>query len=557
VNTLYYGDNLQILREHIKDESVDLIYLDPPFNSNANYNVLFKGPSGERSHAQIEAFEDTWHWTDEAEQAFDEVMQGGNADASELLRAIRAFLKENDMMAYLTMMAIRLLELHRVLKDTGSIYLHCDPTASHYLKILMDSIFGATNFRNEIVWKRTSAHSSTRGYGAVHDTILFFGKTDSFEWNDQYGPYDEQYVEAFFTHVDAHGRRWRRENLTGPGVRKGDSGLPWRDYDPTAKGRHWQPPSCLYDKYAAITGEELANYPLMERLEKMNSAGLIHWPAKPGGMPHGKRLLEDAKGIPLQDIWADIKIMHNMSAERLGYATQKPQSLLERIIQSSSNEGDLVLDPFCGCGTTIHAAQKLNRQWIGIDITNLAISLIEKRLADAFPGIEFEVHGTPKDMDGARALAARDKYQFQWWAVSLVKAVPYGGKKKGADTGIDGFIYFKPDARTTEKAIVSVKGGENINVAMIRDLGYVVKREKAQMGIFITLAEPTKPMLTEAVKEGFYETVYGKFPRLQIVTVADLLDGKRPDIPLIDRTASGFKIAAKEGDTTEQDFFPF
>lgn len=287
----------------------------------------------------------------------------------------------------------------------------------------------------------------------------------------------------------------------------------------------------------------------------MDRIGLIHWPKKEGGVPTGRRLLEDAPGIPLQDVWSDIKPMHNMSAERMGYATQKPQVLLERIITSSSNEGDVILDPFCGCGTAIHAAQKLKRRWIGIDVTHLAISLIEKRLNDAFPGIKYEVHGTPKDLEGARALALLDKYQFQWWAVSLVNAVPFGGKKKGADGGIDGFIYFKPDGKTTEKAIVSVKGGDNVNVAMIRDLGHVVDREKAKMGVFITLADSTGPMRTEAVKAGFYETPYGKFAKLQVLTIEELFAGKLPQMPWVDSTS--FKKARKEKEGGEQDALPF
>jgi DNA modification methylase len=553
MNKLYYGDNLQVLRDSIASESIDLVYLDPPFNSQATYNVLFKSPGGVQSQAQIEAFEDTWHWNDHAEKAFDDVMHGGNSDAAEMLRAMRSFLKENDMMAYLTMMTVRILELHRVLKSTGSLYLHCDPTASHYLKILIDAVFGASNFKNEIIWKRTSAHSSTKGYGAIHDTILFYGKTDSFLWNEQYGPYDEQYINAFFTHVDEKARRWRRTDLTGPGVRKGDSGLPWQGCNPTDVGRHWQPPSYFYEKYTALTGDDLAKYDLIERLEKMDKAGLIHWPQKKGGIPQGRRLLEDAPGIPLQDVWMDVKVMHNLAAERLGYATQKPLSLLERIVTASSNEGDTVLDPFCGCGTTIHAAQKLKRNWIGIDVTHLAISLIEKRLRDAFPGIVFEVHGTPKDLEGAQALAELDKYQFQWWAVSLVDAVPYGGKKKGADSGIDGLIYFKPDGKNTEKAIVSVKSGSNINVAMIRDLAHVIDREKAKIGVFLTLAEPTKPMRTEAVKAGFFETNYAKYPKIQILTITELFAGKEPNIPLIDPTA--FKKAAVELDVKQEDLF--
>ena len=261
-------------------------------------------------------------------------------------------------------------------------------------------------------------------------------------------------------------------------------------------------------------------------------------------VPREKRYLDESSGVVIGDVWTDIPPINSQAQERLGYPTQKPLALLERIVSASSHEGDVCLDPFAGCGTLVHAAQKLNRQWIGIDITHLAISLIEKRLNDAFPGIQYEVHGTPKDLAGARDLAARDKYQFQWWAVSLVNAVPYGGKKKGADTGIDGLIYFKPDAKTTEKAIVSVKGGENVSVTMIRDLGHVVERERAKMGIFISLAEPTKPMQTEAVKAGFYETDYGKYPKLQIFTIEELLSGKKPQLPLLDPTA--FKKAAKE-----------
>jgi site-specific DNA-methyltransferase (adenine-specific) len=536
MKTLYYGDNLQILREHIKDESVDLIYLDPPFNSNASYNVLFKSPTKEFSHAQIEAFEDTWHWvTGEAEEAFDQVMQGGNADAAEMLRSLRLFLGENDMMAYIAMMTPRLMELHRTLKMSGSLYLHCDATASHYLKIIMDGIFGGENCRNEITWKRTSAHANAGcRYAVVQDRLLFYTKTDEWTWNPLLLPYSAEYIKSHYGQIDKQtGRAYTTRDLTASMQRASTGQLyEWKGFRP--------PPSRCW----AYT---------KENMEKFESEGLLTYSKR--GMPRLKLYLDEMGGVPCDDLWTDIFPINSQAQERLGYPTQKPVALLERIIGTSSNEGDVILDPFCGCGTTIHAAQKLNRQWIGIDVTNLAISLIEKRLTDAFPGIQFEVHGTPTDMDGARELAAQDKYQFQWWAVSLVKAVPYGGKKKGADTGIDGFIYFKPDARTTEKAIVSVKGGDNVNVVMVRDLAHVVKREKAQMGIFITLAEPTGPMMTEAVKEGLYKTPYGVYPRLQIRTIAELLEGKQPNVPLID--PSGFKKAAREGDTTEQDALPF
>jgi DNA modification methylase len=539
-NHLYYGDNLQVLRDSIASESVDLVYLDPPFNSNSNYNILFKSPEGSQSHAQIEAFEDTWHWEHQAENAFDEVMQSGHSHAAEMLRAMRSFLGENDMMAYLTMMTIRIIELRRVLKDTGSLYLHCDPTASHYLKIILDGIFGAENYRNEITWKRTSAHNSAKRWGPVHDTLFFYTKGEKFTWNAVKLPFNEEYITSVYKHKDERGF-FKTSDLTGAGIRRGDSGLPWKNVDPTSKKRHWAIPLQLLNEVA--TSEEIASMTTQQKLDKLDQYSLLYWPKK-GSTPLYKKYLYPESGLSLSDVIADIPPLSSQSRERLGYPTQKPLALLERIIMASSNEGDVVLDPFCGCGTAVHASEKLRRKWIGIDITNLAVSLIEKRLKDAFSDITFQVHGTPKDADGARALAEADKYQFQWWAVSLVNAVPYGGKKKGADGGIDGLIYFKPDGRTTEKAIVSVKGGANVGVPMIRDLAHVIDREKAKIGVFITLAEPTKPMLTEAIKAGYYETEYGKYPKLQILTIEELFAGKQPHIPLID--SSAFKKAATE-----------
>jgi DNA modification methylase len=546
-NNLYYGDNLEVLRESIKDESVDLIYLDPPFNSQANYNVLFRSPEGEDSRAQIEAFEDTWHWNDSAERAFDDVMRFGNTDAAEMLRAIRMFLRENDMMAYLTMMSVRMLELHRVLKPTGSLYLHCDPTASHYLKVMLDAVFGKDRYLNEISWKRTSSHNSAKRWGPVHDIIFFYSKSEKYIWNTVYESYNDQYLDNFYRHEDENGR-YRLGDLTGAGKRAGDSGASWKNINPTIKGRHWAVPLKALKKI--IGDEEIKLLTTQEKLNVLDQHGLIHWP-KSSGVPQFKRYLDLEKGVAIQDVITDVPPLSAHAKERLGYPTQKPLALLERIVNASSNPGDVVLDPFCGCGTATHAAQKLGREWIGIDITHLAISLIEKRLKDAFPGIKFDVHGVPKDLEGAQALANADKYQFQWWAVSLVNAVPYGGKKKGADSGIDGHIYFRTDSKTTEKAIVSVKGGQNVNVAMIRDLAHVVEREKAHMGIFITLAEPTQPMLTEAVKAGYYEPKgWGKkYAKIQILTIEELFAGKQPDLPPAD--TSMFRRAERE-DTTEQ-----
>lgn len=481
-NHLYYGDNLTVLQREIPDASVDLIYLDPPFNSNANYNILFKSPTGSQADAQIEAFEDTWHWNDKAEDAFDQVARSGHTKAFDLLNAMRAFLGENDMMAYLAMMAVRLIELHRVLKPTGSLYLHCDPTASHYLKLLLDGVFGKRQIANEIIWCYRRYTAASNRFQRLHDTILFYGKTEERIFNDVRIAYGEQSGKR-----DSH-------------------------YKQDADGRWYR------------------------------------WQKRKGADPYKIYLSE---GVRLGDWW-DIPIINASSHERLGYPTQKPLALLERIIAASSNEGDVVLDPFCGCGTAVHAAQKLGRQWIGIDVTHLAISLIEKRMKAAFPDSQFTVEGTPKDLASAEDLALRDKYQFQWWAVSMVDAMPYGGKKKGADGGVDGIIYFKPDGKRTDKALVSVKGGGNVGVQMIRDLHSAMEREKAPIGVFITRALPTAPMEREAAAVGrFHSDVTGKsYPRLQILTLAELFKGKRPDIPYVDSSAA-FKKASRE-DTAKQ-----
>jgi site-specific DNA-methyltransferase (adenine-specific) len=523
MNALFYGDNLHVLRESIASESVDLIYLDPPFNSQATYNVLFRSPAGAQSQAQIEAFEDTWHWGQEAEDAFDQVLHSGNTNAADLLRAMRSFLGENDMMAYLAMMAVRLLELHRTPKPAGSLYLHCDPTASHYLKIVLDSIFGPENYRSEIIWKRTTSHNDARHqFADVTDIILFYGKTRFAKFNRLFGGYSDHYLTSKYRYIDSGGRRYRLSDLRSPHPRPNLTYI-YKGHAPHPNG--W-----------AVS---------QDRMKELDEKELLEFPKKEGGRIQLRRFLDERSGMPVTNIWDDIRPINAMAQERLGYPTQKPVALLERIISASSNEGDIVLDPFCGCGTAVHAAQKLGRQWIGIDITHLAISLIERRLKDAFPGIEFEVHGTPKDYEGARDLALRDKYQFQWWALSLIDAQPYAGKKKGADSGIDGLIYFKADAKTTERVIVSVKGGEHLGVPMIRDLKGVLEREKAPIGIFLSLNPPTRPMEAEAAAAGFYENDFGRYPRLQIITIEDALKGTRPRIPVVD-TGAAFRRAGRE-----------
>jgi len=542
-NALYYGDNLDVLRHSIATESVDLVYLDPPFNSAAGYNVLFKAPAGQQSEAQIEAFEDTWHWTNAASRAFEDVIQSRHTEAATMLKAMRSFLGENDMMAYLAMMAARLIELHRVLKETGSLYLHCDPTASHYLKLLLDAIF-QPYFQSEIIWKRTSAHNSAKRWGPIHDVILYYTKSETFTWNKVYQAYDETYINAFYRHQDTDGRLFRLGDLTGAGKRNGESGAAWRGQNPTAKGRHWAPPR-------KFPGGENVPKATLEALNYLDEIGRIFWPAK-DGVPSFKRYRDDMEGVAIQDIIEDVPPLSPQAKERLGYPTQKPLALLERILSASSNPGDVVLDPFCGCGTTVHAAQKLDRQWIGIDITHLAVSLIERRLKDAFPGIRFDVNGTPKDLAGARDLAARDKYQFQWWAVSLVDAVPQGGKKKGMDRGIDGIRWVRTGPKDEfEKVLVSVKGGENVGVAMVRDFKGTIERENALGGLFITLAEPTREMTREAAAAGFFETSFGQHPKIQILTIAGLLAGQKPELPS-PGSSEGFKKAQRESSITKQ-----
>lgn len=528
-NKLYYGDNLSVLRESVADESVDLIYLDPPFNSNASYNVLFKAPSGERSQAQIEAFDDTWHWNESAERAFDEVLTGKNSDAAIMLKAMRAALGENDMMAYLAMMAVRLIELHRVLKATGSLYLHCDPTASHYLKILLDAVFGVRNYRNEITWKRrvgmsSAIHESNR-FGTCTDIILLYSKTDNNVFHPQYNREDQdyqRYINERFTMVDESGRRFQATSLVNPAPRP-NLRYEYKGYAPPPNG--WM-----------ISKEKMAQW---------DKEGRIYFPKEKDGRLRRKSFADELRGMPIQNLWTDIPEINSRAAERLGYPTQKPVALLERILSASSNEGDVVLDPFCGCGTTVHAAQKLGRQWIGIDITHLAVALIERRLKDAFPGIRFEVFGVPRDAAGAADLAARDKHEFQKWIVATIGGQPYKGGKKGMDRGIDGFLHFRDAEKKPQFAVVSVKGG-GVKSGDVRDLKGTMEREGAALGIFLTLNPPTREMEKEAASAGFYETGGRKFPRLQILTAAQVIDERRPQVPF--GFTESLKKAGRESD---------
>jgi len=533
-NTLFYGDNLPILREHIPNESVDLIYLDPPFNSNRSYNVLFKDEGGKDAQSQIVAFDDTWHWGDSAEALYDELVTDINGRVGRMIEALRATIGENQMMAYLVMMAARLVELHRVLKPTGSLYLHCDPTASHYLKIVMDTIFGPQNFRTEVVWKRTNVHSDSKTWSNVSDSIFFYSKAGNFTWNPIYAPHSEEHLKSKYRSADADGRLYTLDNMTSPNPRP-NMMYEW-------KGHASPPNGWRYSK---------------ETMAKLDAEGRIWYPSDTSKRPRLKRYLDEMAGTLLGNVWTDINPINSQAQERLGYPTQKPIALLERIIQASSNPGDVVLDPFCGCGTAIAAAQKLDRRWIGIDITHLSIALLKYRLKDSFGNLDYYVIGEPEDLAGAKQLAADDRYQFQWWVLSLIKAKPLGGDegsktgKKGSDRGVDGAVTFIDDAtHKGKRVVVQVKSG-HVSSAQIRDLVGTVKAENAAIGVFITLEPATKEMELAAVKEGYYDSPgWGtRHRRIQILTVKQLLAGAQVDMPA---SATTFKRAPKAGEQTAQ-----
>jgi len=481
MNTLYYGDNLDVLRRHIQDEKVDLIYLDPPFNSKATYNILFGEQNGSRAAAQIKAFEDTWLWDQAAAEAYQQIVEAGGK-VSRALQAFRMFLGDSTMLAYLAMMAPRLVELRRVLKHTGSIYLHCDPTASHYLKLLMDAVFGAGNFRNELVWHYRKWPTGRYTFQRNHDVLFFYSRSDT---------------------------RDRTFNQ-------------------------------LYMERAPST------------LKRFGTAKIVSGHTEDGRRMPSLMAEQESEGVRRDDVW-DIG---RVPPIKQLFPTQKPEALIERIIQASSHEGDLVLDPFCGCGTAIAVAQRLNRRWIGIDITHLAITLIKHRLHDAFVDrVDYQVIGEPVSLPDAQTLANSDPYQFQWWALGLVGARPTE-QKKGSDKGIDGRIYFHDEAEggKTKQVVLSVKAGHT-SVDHVRDLCGVVEREKAEIGVLLTMQEPTQPMRAEVAGAGFYHSPgwNQNYPKLQILTVAELLMGKGIDMPPIRQVSTTFKKAPKaQGKKGEQ-----
>lgn len=562
-NQLWFGDNLEVLqsKEFDREPFVDLIYLDPPFNSNANYNVLFEEKSGAKSESQTVAFKDTWEWGVEAQTAMDRIMTGGRAPQKlkDLIEALSKFLSKDNtasktpMMAYLVMMAERLVELHRVLKPTGSLYLHCDPTASHFLKLVLDAIFGVRGFRNEVIWKRTSGHSDAKRFGSIHDTLLFYTKGAEWVWNKQHLTREIDRAKSHDLTIDRETGRWFRlgdVSAAGPGPARLFAG---RLLDPP-KGTHW--------RFS------------QEKIDLFISEGRIVFTKN--GTPRYKRYLDETPGPVLQDIWDDLAPVNSGSRENLPYPTQKPEALLERILLASSNDGDVVLDPFCGCGTTIAVADRLKRKWIGIDVTYLAVGLIERRLLDqhtphgrpkislypptqrrkilemfwANPDDErlktekgwlppdlppYEVKGVPNDAGSALLFAERDRYQFEWWAVEMVGAAGKENNRKGADKGIDGTITFRTSLSETTYAhiLVSVKSG-NVGRETVTTIKSDIERDKAAIGVLVTLRPPTKGMTNEADAAGHYVDPFNPavlYKKIQILTVQDLFDGKHVEYP--------------------------
>lgn len=466
-NALYYGDNLDVLRRKIKDETVDLCYIDPPFNSKRNYNQIYNN-IGNEDRAQAQAFTDTWTWDDHAQVGYDEILANDHgrfqAQLIELIKGLRAVLGQGSLLAYLVSMSLRITEIQRVLTATGSFYLHCDPTSSHYLKLILDAVFCAQggDYKNEIAWCYASGGVSKHWFAKKHDIVFFYTKSKDYTFNTQYRPYSEGTMQRGLTAV-------KKE---------------------------------MNEKY------------------ELRSQGAV-----------------------MSDWWPDITpLLSPTSYERLGYPTQKPEALLERIINASSNEGDMILDAYCGCGTTVAVAQRLKRRWIGVDITYQSIALVLRRLEKGFGAKvldTIQTDGIPQDMESAAALALKKddrlRKEFEKWAVlTYTNNRAIINEKKGADAGIDARAYFMTGKTDNAKIIFQVKSGgvKRSDIATLRgDMG----REKAALAVLITLEKPSKPMIGEAKDAGQYhhETMGRNYDKISIVTVQDIVEnGNRLDIPM-------------------------
>jgi site-specific DNA-methyltransferase (adenine-specific) len=516
MNTLYCGDCLDVLRQFVPDESVDLVYIDPPFNSKRDYNLFF---DDKKLQTQRIAFEDTWTYKN-VQDSLEELHTLEHENLWSLLLVYQKV--ASHAFPYLVMMALRLLEIHRILKGTGSFYLHCDPTMSHYLKTVCDVVFSEEHFRNEVVWKRTSAHSDPSRYGANIDIILFYSRNDTWTWNGIYLPHDRDYLSRF-KHSDPDGRLWTDDNLTAKGLSGGGY-----EYEYKGAKSLWRVPP--------------------ETMKKLDKEGRLHF-TRVGGI-RLKRYLDETKGTLLQSLWDDIPPINSQARERLGYPTQKPKALMQRIIQVSSNEGDIVLDAFCGCGTTIDAAESLNRKWIGIDISPMAISLIKRRLRDTYKSklSPYEVKGIPVDEASAIKLWQENKYAFQdWWLLEF----EVFSEGKGADKGIDGIGLYKVGKRANDtlKVAFQVKGGEHISSKDVDALLGILAKFECQAGVFLTIEPPTKPMIETIATSGTVKTPIGMFPKLQLLTLENFFSGKKLKLPAENIT---FKRAGTHKKEAEQ-----
>lgn len=531
VNHLYFGDCLEVLKELSSHQPpfIDLIYIDPPFNSKRNYNVLFESIDMKDANAQKQAFADTWSNVSYIVELGN--IANLNKDLFDFLSMLEKSKSVNDSaVAYLTTMGIRICYMRKLLKDTGSFYLHCDPTMSHYLKLICDMIFDNKNFINEISWKRSGRTSSiNKIYRKAHDIILVYTKTPKYIFNSQYEKHDEKLLNKY-SQVDKRGK-YQLVPLMASGTTKGETGKPWRGFDPNTRGKegmHWL---TTHDK-----------------LEEYVKKGLVFFPTKEGATPRLKYYLDQNKGVTISDFWDDIDLINSMGNESLGYPTQKPVALMERIIQASTKEGDVVADFFCGCGTTIAAAKKLNRQWLGADISHLAIKLIIQRLIKSY-GVSIRdnivLHGFPKDVDSAKMLARETengRFGYQEWAIEvLLHGVV--NVKKSADGGYDGYLTYNTD-KGKDFVLIETKSG-HVNVKNVREFIQVIDKQKAAAGIFVCFKdEVTKEMLKEAkasgkIKISDHQTDIDK---IQILTIDELLSGKMPHLPNV---ISTFKQAER------------
>ena len=521
MNQLYFGDNLDILKDlHRKHPEgyIDLIYIDPPFNSKRNYNILFEDIEMKDTKAQKEAFADTWSNVSYID-TLNEIKEL-DLDLFSFINALDQIRISKGAISYLTTMAIRIWYMHKILKESGSFYLHCDPTMSHYLKLICDLVFGENNFRNEIIWKRTSARSDSKRWNQIHDVIFLFSKSNKYTWNPQFKEYSQDYIEKFYRYIEEDtGRRFTSSDLTAAGTRNGSSGMNWRGIDVRSKGLHW--------KFT------------IEKLDELDKEGRILWPKKQGGMPRYKRYLDEMKGIAIQSIIDDIAPIQAHADEKLGYPTQKPVTLLERIVKASSNDRDIIADFFCGCGTTIAAAEKLNRKWIGSDISHLAIKLISKRLIDTYgPKVRetYEIFGFPRDIASARELGnqtRRGRFKFEEWIVEVMLHGVLNQKK--TETGFDGYFTMDIQGKHKDVVLIEVKSG-GATLTQLNHFIRTVEKKDADAGIFVCFTEQvTRGMKETAKKAGYYRPelyhTRNQYERIQIITVEDLLDDKLPNLP--------------------------